>query len=1516
MQDELIKLRTEIDTDEASVSLESLKGDLREVKRELKEMGPVSAEWSDAQKQAYTELREKQKELNGEIREFTRNIDLSDASMGELTAHSRLMHSELRQLKVGSDEWLDKFKEVDQVDARIRDVRQEMRNLSDAIHDQQGLLGRWKDQFMGTFLAISFDDVLDEVVDFTREAVEMGAATTDVFSDIQKATGLSADEVERLNEELEDIDTRSTQEALLDIVKVGGQLGIATDEIEGFTESVDKANVALGDEFSGGAEEVATVMGTLAKLFKETKDLKAGDAINDIGSAINELGAAGSATGPVVADFATRIGQLGDLAPEISQTLGLGAAMQELGLSAEIAAGGITNILLTASRATGAFADQLGISEQAMKNLINTNPNEFLLKLAESLQGLPADQVAKRLDELGIKSQEATKVMSLLKDQTDLVREKQTLANKAMQEGTSLTAEFAIKNTNAAAELDKAKKAITEVQVELGIGLLPVVTRVMQGFALFLGVLSEVPAFINENRTAIGLLAVGLVTLNANLIAAQVATLAKSAADKAAAFATGLASAAEAIRARELAIASGASVAATASTTGLTLAQRLAAIQASASAIATSVATVATSGWTIAQNALNMALRANPIGLIVTAVALLAAGIVLAYQKSDTFRGIVNGLWAAFKVGIDILGDVYDWTVKLLRQAFDPVASTLSTHLGPALRSFWSILSSGIDIIVDAHTAIFRFGAVALGGLWEYIAPLRASLGELWDTILGGVQVIQRAAGAIADFLHIDVIVDKAKTTANKMGSEFMTAYNTEMNKGRTKDEGDHDTHLAKKGTAAKASNTDLGSHTVSTNAGALRTIGDHNESHRKQEEKQAKDKAEREKEDRIKANADANADIKQKNIELIQDEQARKLAQLAFERDAERSRITESKADKSLKLQQFDQAERAYELAVAATKKEFRDKQTQAEQEAMQKYLQMKEDQATKERSLFSELEQYRMQTINANLDAELSKTTTTETQKASLRKQQLDQHYANTVSGINREYADKVTEITNNVRDNDQRMKAIKDLNDWKIAQLRQAETAYTNDTTRQNEEALAARREKTKEYFSALDGMMRGDYNGFMTLLNKRFSNEKAANQAGLQNFAAKGMETLEVAAQVVNTLQTLNKKYLDFQLAKIEKEKSTQLASWKTQYEQGKISKEEYESKVSETEKVFMAKKKEEQLKAWKREQAMNIAMAVINGAMAALKSLATLGWPLGLIGVAAAAVATGIQIALIKRQQAPTFRDGGKIPAMIPEGPSHGEGGISLINNRTGQHLGEMEGGEPIFILSQNTRKNNGPVIDRLLQSSLHRNGAAIFDRGGLLGSDGGSYGDYVRFDDGGLIEFDSGGSGSPSTGGRPSSSYGSSGQSGAGLIPDDSGGDGGGYGGDSGGGSGGGDASGIEGVTNSEIQKSQALMENIETNTANTAKAIEMLMNYLGGSFVQGLNNQSAEFRSSVQQAIGALSSSFVEASTRQTNSLGGSLGTANGYLNTIAGKQWSVSVHNVVNVTATVQAVANQSNL
>lgn len=82
------------------------------------------------------------------------------------------------------------------------------------------------------------------------------------------------------------------------------------------------------------------------------------------------------------------------------------------------------------------------------------------------------------------------------------------------------------------------------------------------------------------------------------------------------------------------------------------------------------IVTAATKAWKIAQAALNFSLSANPIGVIVMAVAGLVAAFRIAYVHCDSFRGIVDKIWAAMKTFGAAVLDVAKWLWDKLVVAF------------------------------------------------------------------------------------------------------------------------------------------------------------------------------------------------------------------------------------------------------------------------------------------------------------------------------------------------------------------------------------------------------------------------------------------------------------------------------------------------------------------------------------------------------------------------------------------------------------------------------------------------------------------------------------------------------------------------------------------------------------------------------------------------------------------------------------------------------------------------------
>jgi TP901 family phage tail tape measure protein len=1185
---------------------------------------------------------------------------------------------------------------------------------------------------------------------------------------------MTNDEVRELNTQLQGINTRTSQIDLLNISKIGGQIGIAKEEMFGFVEAVDKAVVALGDEFSGGAEEVAKKMGILKNLFKETKDMEAGEAILRIGSAINELGAAGSATGPVIADFAQRMGQLGDLSPQIAQTMGLGAAFEELGLTAEIASGGLSNILLTAAANTDDFARHLGMTNQAFKDLINSDPNEVVMKLAESFKGLPTDQVVSQMNDLGISSQEAKKVMSLLAEETDFVREKQQLAAAAMEAARSIIDEFNLKNENAAAQLAKLDKAVEALSFQLGEILMPIVTNVVTGIIAFINTIRAVPDFIAENKEAFIALGVAIVSLNTANIAAAASSLAHAAVEKG----------------------------------------RIIWTQSAAAA----------------QLLLNAAMTANPIGLIVAGVSLLVAGLVTLYKNFEGVRTVVDGAWANIQ------------------------------KLASSVKSFFGMLggehAKSLNQQQTANQKHLDERGKSEKKTVDQISADNAAANKKTLTDKAKVENDARSAQVKAEQDRRKAEADKNKEAAKKEAEERLKA-NSDASKAIEKmriDSIKDDLQRAVANENAKHAE-ELKRIAKSKASSELKTRWEQalEKEHTTKIEKINDDyRAKKEKEEQATAQ-----EIDALKAKYEADDLSRKIAAIVAgaAKDLLEARKLLTEKDALARMEAAINART--EAEIAAVKDKYR-LETAAKEKAA------RDAKLKEEKTLFDA----EFRAFSAKTEAELANTRDGSNAQLQVKLNSLSQEYAFRQRKLQMEAADEKARLAESIQDTNARAAALKAIDDTLTAQLRTNDANLQADKSRLLAEQHQNRLTNTNQFFTAVEGLARGDFATFTNLLLAKVTNDQAANDSRLKSFAENGVKSLEIAGQVVLGMQKLNEVYLESKLKKIENEKNSQLKSWTDQYEAGKVSKDEYEEQVARINAEARDRERSEKLKSWRRDQAMQIGMAIINGASAALKSLATMGWPLGLIGVAASAVTTAIQIALIKKQQPPSFAGGGTLPAKsagyvrnagVPAGPRHGsaygKSGIKLVDRETGEERGEMEGGEPIMILSRATYRNNRPVVDKLLHSSLHRNGAPIMYR------DGGMYADSPveapAF--GEMYLFGSRKRKKAALDANQNNGYSDDGGSGYEEYSyDDSGYEG-------------GDAGGTTATTNVQIQESQDLMKRIAKNTADAAAAI---------------------------------------------NGMSSKLDTTNGILNDIRNKPTGPSLHDIQGAMAASSASASKSNL
>lgn len=413
---------------------------------------------SNAYRELSAEIRKNNtviKSNKARMSELQKEIGITGLTIGQLRNKATQLRLALKNMIPGSSDYKRYIKDLKEVTAQMDKLRAQSRVTKLSISSIANGFNKYA--AMGASVVAS----LTGVVLGAQKLIDFNGKLADAQSDVQKTTGMTKREVDELTKSFGVLQTRTSRINLLKIAEEGGRIGIAKEEISDFVKVMDKAVVALSDSFPGGVEEVASKLGKLKLLFKETKDQKVDVAYESIGSAINDLGANGVATESNIANFATRVGSLPDaIKPTIGQALALGAGFEESGIQAEIASRAYNIFLKQASQESEKFAKVMGISNEEVERMVNEDALEFMITFAKGLKGMNATDTARTLDFLGVSADGANKIMGALSNNTDRFRTLLELSNRSMRDGSSLTNEFNVKNNNLQATLEKIRKTL------------------------------------------------------------------------------------------------------------------------------------------------------------------------------------------------------------------------------------------------------------------------------------------------------------------------------------------------------------------------------------------------------------------------------------------------------------------------------------------------------------------------------------------------------------------------------------------------------------------------------------------------------------------------------------------------------------------------------------------------------------------------------------------------------------------------------------------------------------------------------------------------------------------------------------------------------------------------------------------------------------------------------------------------------------------------------------------------
>lgn len=448
--------------------------------------------------------------------EIIKNIN--SASLRDLNKVSKQLQDEIKKLAPGTQAFIDKSKQLQQVNTRIATLKQgfkgvveeqkklSFKSLSESFNHYFGIVTAGIGAITGLSLAF-------------RKAAQAAAELDDTYADVMKTTGLTHNEVALLDNDLMKIDTRTSREQLLLLARDAGKLGISgRQEILGFVRAADQIQVALGEDLGEGAIKQ---LGKIADVLGYTQQMGVEKSLLSIGSAVNAVGQASTASEAYLVEFVQRLAGVGAQAGiSAADLIGFASGLDQSAMKVEMASTAFQKFLMKLYEDPAQFAGYAKMEVQEFTDLLKNDANRAITTVLQSLKdqdGFAA--LVPIFKDMGLDGARAVSVLASMASNLSAITDAQALANVEFEKATSVTEEYGVKNNNLQAQLEKARKEFQNATIALGQSLNPVLLKSTKGVTYLIKVLAT---YGKEIRNA--LLAVAAFT-----VAVKAATIAHAA---------------------------------------------------------------------------------------------------------------------------------------------------------------------------------------------------------------------------------------------------------------------------------------------------------------------------------------------------------------------------------------------------------------------------------------------------------------------------------------------------------------------------------------------------------------------------------------------------------------------------------------------------------------------------------------------------------------------------------------------------------------------------------------------------------------------------------------------------------------------------------------------------------------------------------------------------------------------------------------------------------------------------
>ena len=370
------------------------------------------------------------------------------------------LRNELKKMSEDAPGYAAKFDAYKKVTSEFNRMNEALKGVTKT---QKNWLQDAKSVAFGVVIGNTVQSAIASITGYFSGIISGNAKMSDSLAKVQQTTGFTTEEVKKLAASLRTIDTRTAQGDLLKIAEIGGQFNVPRDQIKGFVEQIDKANVVLSGQFSGGIEEVSTQLSLLRNVFVDIKSDRMDNDLGHISNALIDLAQKGTATAPIIAEFGKRLSPLISTAKLTSaEVLALGTTMGGVGIPAERGGTAVVRIFDAMTSHTEAFSKVAGMTEIAFKKLFQQDSFGAFKAVLEGFKKGGDNVLALNatLHDMEIHGIGAKEALVKLSNNIEDLSQYAALGTRSLTNMNSINEKFNLNNQTLGANLEKLSKNI------------------------------------------------------------------------------------------------------------------------------------------------------------------------------------------------------------------------------------------------------------------------------------------------------------------------------------------------------------------------------------------------------------------------------------------------------------------------------------------------------------------------------------------------------------------------------------------------------------------------------------------------------------------------------------------------------------------------------------------------------------------------------------------------------------------------------------------------------------------------------------------------------------------------------------------------------------------------------------------------------------------------------------------------------------------------------------------------